>query len=334
MSKPHSFLRSAIRRVWPAGPRPLILMYHRVAHAAVDPWELAVAPDRFGQQLDVLQRTRTPLSLEEFIRRLDQGSLPANAVALTFDDGYVDNLMNAKPRLASAGIPATVYLATGSLGSPDEYWWDELARLILLESGPRTITLAIGCNALSFELGPSEPPPQVESWRASQYPPNARCAAYLAIWRTLRHLPDPERASAMASLRSEFSCTRKDSLNRPMTNSEVRQLIDGGLVTIGAHTVTHPSLPGLDRGARERELLESKKACEILAGEETSGFAYPFGDTDSDVQRQVQATGFAHAVAVIPTHVTPSSDRFALPRIPVLDWDGGSFDAALRGAAS
>ena len=125
-------------------------MYHRIAHAAVDPWELAVDPDRFEQHLDVLRRTRTPMSLEEFIRRLDAGSLPADAVVVTFDDGYADNLFNAKPRLISADIPATVFLSTGYLGRPGEYWWDELARLTLLESCPDAITCTIGGSHAIF----------------------------------------------------------------------------------------------------------------------------------------------------------------------------------------
>lgn len=308
-------------------------MYHRVAHASVDPWGLAVDPSHFEQHLDVLRRTRAPLSLEEFVRRLERGSLPANAVAVTFDDGYLDNLINAKPRLASAGVPATVFLPTGYLGRPEEYWWDELARLILLEDGPDAITCTIGGNSLAVKLDSSQPIPAIETWRIQQSASNGRGSAYLKIWSALRHLSEAEQATAMVSLRSEFSCARKDPSNRPMTTSEVRQLVEDRLVTIGAHTVTHPSLPALDRNVRERELIESKRACELLTDKPILAFAYPFGDRNSDVQQQVEAAGFAHAVAVIPTHVTPGSDRFALPRIPVLDWDGDDFDAALRNVA-
>ena len=50
------------RRLRPRPARPLILMYHRVAALRVDPWELAVRPDRFAEQLDVLRRTRVPLA--------------------------------------------------------------------------------------------------------------------------------------------------------------------------------------------------------------------------------------------------------------------------------
>ncbi len=128
-------LRSIAHRIWPPKPKPLILMYHRIADDPVDHWRLAVSPARFEQQLDVLRRTRHPLPLTDFVRGLMAGSLPPNAVALTFDDGYVDNLVAGKPRLAAADVPATVFLTTGFVDRPDGFWWDELARLILLENG-------------------------------------------------------------------------------------------------------------------------------------------------------------------------------------------------------
>ena len=54
------------------------------------------------------------------------GTLPLDAVALTFDDGYVDNLVFGKPRLEAADLPATVFLATGYIDRFEPFWWDEL----------------------------------------------------------------------------------------------------------------------------------------------------------------------------------------------------------------
>jgi peptidoglycan/xylan/chitin deacetylase (PgdA/CDA1 family) len=63
-----------------------------------------------------LRRTRRAPPLTEFIRNLKAATLPEDAVTVTFDDGYADNLLAAKPLLAAADIPATVFLATGYLG--------------------------------------------------------------------------------------------------------------------------------------------------------------------------------------------------------------------------
>src|ERR1700691_5876406 len=133
--------------------RPLILMYHRIADAPVDYWGLAVSPARFEVHLSILRRTRHPLPLLEFVDRLVAGTLPPDAVALTFDDGYVDNLAAGLPRLAAADVPATVFLATGFLDRLEPFWWDELARLILLEPGPKRFEVAMHGQPLCFEIG-------------------------------------------------------------------------------------------------------------------------------------------------------------------------------------
>lgn len=331
--KPYNVLRSAVRSIWPAAPQPLILVYHRIVHTTVDPWALAVDPGRFEQQLDVLRRTRSPMHLEEFIRRLDRGSLPRDAIAITFDDGYSDNLFNAKPRLVAAEVPATVFLATGYLGYRGEYWWDELARLLLLMPGPDAITCTIGGDNRYFQLEKREPEQEIEPWCAWHVPVTKRQAAYLAIWQALRPLSNQKRELVMSDLRAKFpGKPTADPLCRPLTHSEVKQLVDGGVITIGAHTQTHPLLTGLDETARERELRDSKDACKSLIGIPIYGLAYPYGDFDAEVQRNAKIAGFAYAVSTIDACVTPKSDRFALPRIHVRDWDGNSFDTALRNA--
>src|SRR5271165_2456680 len=89
----HTRLRSVVHSVWPPRRRPLILMYHRIADNPVDYFGLSVCPTRFEEHLRVLRRTRYPLPLTDFVRDLVAGSLRSNAVASTFDDGYVDNLV-------------------------------------------------------------------------------------------------------------------------------------------------------------------------------------------------------------------------------------------------
>ena len=103
----------------------------------MDPWGLAVQPDRFEQQLAVVRRTRYPLPMSEFVSRLERGTLPDKAVAVTFDDGYVDNLHEAsrdwRPRVCRrhcSSLPA-------SSDSVRSTWWDELARGILLRDRRR-----------------------------------------------------------------------------------------------------------------------------------------------------------------------------------------------------
>jgi peptidoglycan/xylan/chitin deacetylase (PgdA/CDA1 family) len=113
--------------------RPMILMYHRVSTTWHDPWTLNVSPENFAEQLEVIVRTRHVMSLREFFQRFRSNTLPRGAVAITFDDGYADNLHVAAPILKRFDVPATLFITTGYLDRP-EFWWDELGRLLLLSS--------------------------------------------------------------------------------------------------------------------------------------------------------------------------------------------------------
>ncbi len=326
-------LRSAIRRVWPPKPKPLILMYHRIADEPVDPWALAVSPAHFEEHLLVLRRTRHPLPLSEFVRALTAGTLPPNAVALTFDDGYVDNLFAGKPRLAAADVPATVFLATGYLDGSEEIWSDELARLILLGDGPQSFELPVVGELMLFELG-TDPPARgdgttpVESLQR-------RLGALRKIREVLRVLDDEKRRPVMAQLRSIFGGQgHSANVARAMTSQEVKTLVADGLVTIGAHTVTHPVLPKLAAATCHREISQSKIACESLIGAPVAAFAYPYGDFDTQAREIVRASGFLFACSTQRGPVGAASDIFALPRIHVSNSNGDTFEQALRSVSA
>jgi peptidoglycan/xylan/chitin deacetylase (PgdA/CDA1 family) len=324
---------SMFRRPQLPYPIPLILMYHRIADEPADPWGLSVHPARFEEQLALLRRTRDPLPLADFVGRLRAGTLPPRAVALTFDDGYVDNLVAAKPRLTAVGIPATVFLATGYLDRSGEFWWDEVAGLVLLESGCEAIELDLGGSLTRFELGSEPPPRESRTWRGWTAPTSKRQAAFVAIWDALRRLEDDERQERMAKLRAGFAAGRpRNGVGRAMTGEEVRSLVSDGLIAIGAHTMTHPILTEIGAGDCACEILRSKQICESLIGATVNGFAYPYGSMNEAVRAIVQAAGFDYAVCSLSGPVTGASEAMALPRLQVFDWDGDAFERALYAA--
>ena len=105
-----------------------VLAYHRIGHPGCDPWHLAVSPIHFDEQLGVLQRLGRITPLAELIGLSVVRRLPhvRPQFAVTFDDGYVDNLRDAVPTLERHGAAATVFIASGLLDQPS-YWWDVLA---------------------------------------------------------------------------------------------------------------------------------------------------------------------------------------------------------------
>jgi peptidoglycan/xylan/chitin deacetylase (PgdA/CDA1 family) len=103
-------------------PGALILGYHRVADLQSDPHGLAVSVHHFAEQVEVLSRLAHPMSLAQLVAHVKAGTVPPQAVALTFDDGYADVLYQALPLLERYQIPATVFVVSGCLGEP--FWWE------------------------------------------------------------------------------------------------------------------------------------------------------------------------------------------------------------------
>ena len=326
-------LRSIQVRLLPPRPKPLILMYHRIADAPLDPWGTAVSPAHFEQHLAVLRHHRYPLPLAEFVKRLLAKTLPENAVAVTLDDGYADNLYTAKPRLAAADVPATVFLATGYLGKVSEFWWDELARMILTGKGPMSFEITFRDRTLQFDL--KEESGAADNWQAWLEPPRTpRQKAFLAIWSSLRSLERRERELLMNELgRLTGLLPGRSILSRPMTLEEVRVLVGDHLVAAGAHTVHHSALTEIDREARRFEIAESKHFAEALTDDGVTAFAYPFGAFDVEARSDVTAAEFTCACSTRHGLVSVDSDLFALPRIHVPDMDGDLFERSLRYAS-
>src|SRR5689334_22252023 len=106
---------------------PAILLYHRVTNLETDPQLLAVTPENFAAHVEILRELTLPMRLPELVADVRAGKpLARSAVAVTFDDGYADNLDHAAPLLRDRQIPATVFVATAGLNNAAEFFWDDL----------------------------------------------------------------------------------------------------------------------------------------------------------------------------------------------------------------
>lgn len=102
-----------------------ILIYHRVLPQP-DPLQPSL-PDthRFTRQMALLKRFFNVLPLSEAIPRLQQQRLPPRAAAITFDDGYADNVEHAVPILKRLGLSAAFFIASGYLDG-GQMWNDDV----------------------------------------------------------------------------------------------------------------------------------------------------------------------------------------------------------------
>jgi peptidoglycan/xylan/chitin deacetylase (PgdA/CDA1 family) len=329
-------LRRYIRRLFADRGGPVILMFHRIADPASDPWGLSVAPSRFEEQISSLKARRIPLSMRDFVDQLQNGTLPRLAVAITFDDGYVDNLHVAKPILEAIGVPATVFLTTGYLGKQKEFWWDELARLVLTRREAVTGSIVIGGRSIVVDL-PQLPDrgARRSAWRAWEPPRTARERLYFEIWNQLRLLDCVAREAGIDCVRQVFGYDLAFERDFPMQAEDVTRLLAGTRIEIGAHAETHQPLTTLPVHERRREIERSRAACEALAGKSIDGFAYPHGDRDALTKDLVREGGFRWACSTHPAAADRSRfDVFDLPRLQACNWTAAEMNRVLNNISS
>lgn len=319
-------------------PKAIILLYHRVAEVSADPQLLCVSPQHFAEHLEVLRRDYHPLSLRSLRRRLALNLWPSRSVVITFDDGYADNLHHARPLLEAADIPATVFVVAGQVDSQQEFWWDELERVLLSTPQlPAQLTLTIEGRVYRWDLQRSNGDVRPSSnWHVLMTSnPTPRQAAYRELAALLRGMESEARRQVLEQL---VAWAGLDANGRPdyraLTGDEVRVLVQDGLVEIGAHTVSHPVLSALPIEAQGAEIANSKWRLEGILGRPVTSFSYPFGgqgDYTTDTVKLVRDAGFDCACSNFPGLVRFDSDPYQLPRFLVRDWDGEEFARRLEG---
>lgn len=313
--------------------KAIILVYHRVADPAIDPWKLGVSPENFSRQMEVLRREFHPISLRQLTLASSDRSLPPRPVVVTFDDGYADNYLQALPRLRAFEIPATVFVSTGFLGIDHNLWWDDLAALLLSPSpAPERIHLTIAGQRIDLFLPASVVPSQVSRWAAWEPVPGPREAAYLELHRRFLGLTAPQREEALRQIR-EVRGIPKGREHRCLTEEELRLLAGGPEIEIGAHTVNHPVLSELDGAEQLQEIAGGKRRLEELTGMPVRSFAYPYGKRNHYsrfTKRAVRDCGLTCACSNFGGPVATVTDRFALPRFQPMDWDVPAFRAMLQ----
>jgi peptidoglycan/xylan/chitin deacetylase (PgdA/CDA1 family) len=349
-------LQRAALKVAKRIPRPLrrrttahglVLMYHRVAKPVADPWDLCVSPDSFSEHLEVLRRHADIVPLPELSRRLARKSRAKRPpAAITFDDGYFDNLDAALPILSRASAPATVFIATSWIGRREAFWWDRLAALVFTAPKlPTGIALTIGSERFAWHRpeqddAVGEVPAAAHVGLASDGSTTsvpspqlsrARKSLHLALWQPLQALNDDERARVLDEIEKNFSGAKPlDTSARPMTADEVRTLHRSGIIEVGAHTMSHRPLPTLSPAAQLSEIQNSRARCAEWTGVEPHSFAYPYGEFGVITPGLVAEAGFERACSTDQELMWEGRDPYRIPRFTALDWGGDGFERQLR----
>ena len=294
-------------------PPVVVLLYHRVADLGFDPELLAVSPENFRAQMRYLQETVPLVRFEA-----DWGGRSKPALAVTFDDGYADNWLQALPILEDTGVPATFFVSTGPIAGGTQFWWHQLEQIILGEEpSPAGIALD-GCG------------------RRGRWPtgnPEERLICYRELAVLMKDADCRQRADWLAQLCRQTARAPSADRHRALTVDELRLLAGSELVTIGAHTVSHSRLAMLSAEAQQEEITASKKQLESWLDREVATFSYPYGKR-SDYNRQSVAlcrqAGFRKVAANFPGQAHRWSDPFQIPRLLVRNWTAQDFARKLQ----
>lgn len=294
-----------------SGARLSILMFHRVL-SAVDPlFPEDLDARRFYGRMCMVAKAFKVISLEAAVRHLQAGTLPARAMAITFDDGYADNAEVALPILQRLGLTATFFISSGFLDG-GIMWSDAVVEAIrrTRKASLDLDFLGIGVRAL----------PSLEIRRA-------------VIEEVRLKIKYMELTAREASIRDLLIECGVDSLpdNLMLRSSQVQTLHVAGM-SIGAHTVRHPILAKLPSDQAYAEIQSGRRALEDIVQTRVEMLAYPNGKPERDFFSEhvamARELGFLGAVTTAAGVARPGDDLFQLPRFT--PWGGNSMVWAMR----
>ena len=268
---------------WISRRTPRILLYHRFAPRDT-PRDMGVST--FERQIEFLKRKFRIFPLSDLVARKRAGEvMPANAAAITVDDGYEDFYLYAYPVLKRHGVPATFYVVSEFVEGRQWLWPDLIEHVVRSTRHPE----------VSFDLGPNR-----GRWALGSEA--ERIAAWSDIADHCLTLEPEDTQELTISLAEKLEVEIPASPSARFRASSWEQLREmaGGGVEIGSHTCTHPRLSLASDETLQSEIRGSKREIESRISRPVVSFAYPHGakgDFDARCEAAVAAAGYASAVA-------------------------------------
>lgn len=280
-----------------------ILMYHRVLPDCEvlrypDPNARECVPtSAFEEQVRFVSTNCRPVSMQALHRELQHHTSAADRlpVAVTFDDGYRDNMLHALPILRKYGVPATIYVSTAFTDKSGTPWWHEAWRI--LQELTRLAMVWNGRTVL---------------WELRT--PRQKRQCWFDLSRRFSQLPVGKQDELLNRMREGLpgeSCGRSTGL---WLSWEDLQVLDRDpLVAIGAHGHNHANLTAVAESAARDDIARSKSLLDEHLQQPVTDFAYPFGEVNDTVGRLVAEAGFRTAVTTQASPVA-QGDAMRLPR--------------------
>ncbi|MDF2741394.1 MAG: polysaccharide deacetylase, partial [Actinomycetia bacterium] len=251
----------------------------------------------FEHQLRRLQRLGTIVPLAPSLRQLTTGQpLPPRAIALTFDDGYRDNLEVGAPVLERLGLPATFFLVPGILDGTVSPWWE-------------TVAWAMG-NATRTSL----------DWEGQALPVGGRAGGRTLelVTERLKEHDQAARGRAVAELVERLEPAGEPGHRRLFLDWDgARELLARGF-EVGAHSMDHAILARETPAAQLTDLVESRRRLEDELGTAVEVLAYPNGsrtDYDAATVDAARRAGYSHGLTARSGWNSRATPLFEIRRV-------------------
>lgn len=289
----------------------IVLCYHKVCDLESDPLQLSVSKKNFEAHIKHLKEKYNIIRLQDLISHLQKREVPNNSIVITFDDGYADNLYNARPILEKYNAPATIFVTSGMVNSNREFWWDGLEHIFLSNKGFQNKYLAFNTPSIELKF-------TINNWIDAKN-------AYTQIHDHLLKMNSLERNELMnylfdwAGISNEACPT-----HRIVTSDELRSICEGDLIEIGSHGITHSRLSSLNFNEQKREINESNEMLSDIIGGKIYNFSYPFGshsDFSKATIKILADSEYTGALTNIQGNVYNDSSRYNIPRRIIRNWD-------------
>ena len=266
-----------------------IITFHRVlteSQRRVYPLPgLAVTPDELDAHLKFATRHFRCMSLSSALDQWEQGGTSGPPLlAITFDDGQLDNYLNALPVLERNGVTASFYVPSQILADPAPLWHDAMATLVAQMTAHQVGMHGKAAGELLAELhaGPS----------------HERLASHTAVEAALEatKLWSPaQRKDWIRRAQEWHPRPERHAWDGFMSVEQMKDLIVRGH-EVGSHSHSHPLLPQCTSDELFAEISGSKQKLESALGAPIATFCYPNGSTDQRSVLQVREAGYRAAV--------------------------------------
>ncbi len=282
-----------------------ILAYHRIGETTNYYNQLSVQPKHFDAHLAHLSKYFEPLDLNSISRGLPLSR--KNSYAITFDDGYLDNLTSALPILEKYNIPATFFICPRPIEDRTYYWWDLLEVLLFHPA------LAIK-DQVKDEIAVKL------SIKLSTNP----ISAYESIADKVKTFDGDQLRSFREYLFDQVPSTIDLSPYQLIDAKELEYLGNHPLITLGSHTMDHVSLRKMQRQEMIYQLGVSKSSLENLIEKRVNTVAYPYGslsDYSHEVGEIARQAGYDCGYTIANEVLRYPLKGMEIPRFYVIDGD-------------